>query len=315
MATLITGAGLVGSSFAQCALKRGERVIFFDPQPRREFLHLKLGGGDFTLVHKDVRDLPALIEAMRAFQVDTVVHTAGLIGARVMESLYTGFQINVMGTINVAEAVRIAGVKRLVHISTFGVYDWRQDAPQPVGENFPRGSGRAYGNSKAAKELLLESYQKIFGFELIMLRLANVYGLGHFWSGDAGGEKMQNLLVSGLRGEIARIPQEQTLDFEYVYAKDVGRAVDLAATIPFPGKTIFNIGTGRITKFAEIVEMVKSFFPALRVEIIPGQAPESRSQHLDISRARNFLGWQPRFTMESALVDYIQDLKASSISS
>ncbi|MBI2209292.1 MAG: hypothetical protein HYU47_01640, partial [Deltaproteobacteria bacterium] len=66
MATLITGAGLVGSSFAQHALKRGERLVFFDPQPRREFLRKKLGQADFVLVQKDVRDLPALIETMRA---------------------------------------------------------------------------------------------------------------------------------------------------------------------------------------------------------------------------------------------------------
>ncbi len=311
MATLITGAGLVGSSFAQQALKRGERLVFFDPQPRQEFLRKKLGQADFAVVQKDVRDLPALIETMRAHRVETVVHTAGLIGSRVAESLYTGFQINVLGTIHVAEAVRIAGVKRLVHISTFGVYDWRRDLSSPVTESFPRGGGGAYGNSKAAKELLLEAYQQAYGFELIMLRPANVYGFGHFWSGSGGGEKMQALLVSGLRGEVARIPREQTMDNEYIYAKDLGRAVDLAATAPLPARNIFNVGAGKVTKFQEIVDLARRLLPGLRVEIVPGKAPVSRAQHLDISQAGQFLGWQPEFTMEAAFEDYIRDLKAA----
>ena len=307
--TLITGAGLVGTSFAQCALKRGESLVFFDPQPRNDFLQMKLGKGNFQLVQKDVRDLPALIEAIKTHKAETVVHTAGLIGQRVAESLYTGFQINVVGTMNVAEAVRLTGVRRLVHISTFGVYDWRRPAPEPINEEFYRGSGVAYGNSKAAKELLLEAYQKMHKFELMVIRPANVYGLGHFWSGSGGGEKIQALLVSGLKGEPAKIPQEQTMAFEYIYCKDLGRAVDLAATRPVPEKNVFNIGQGKVTQFQEIVDIVKKLLPKCTVEIVPGTPPVSRTQHLDISRAKKYLEWEPHYTMEQGFSDYIEELK------
>lgn len=307
--TLITGAGLVGTSFGQAALQRGERLVYFDPQPRRDFLELKLGKGNFEVVQKDVRDLPAIIEAIKDFKAETVLHTAGLIGPRVAESLYTGFHINVVGTMNVAEAVRLTGVKRLVHISTFGVYDWRRAAPQPVQENFPRGSGVAYGNSKVAKELLLEAYRNIHKFELMVIRPANVYGLGHFWSGSGGGEKIQSLLVSGLKGEPARIPQEQTMAFEYIYCKDIGRAVDLAATVPMPEQHVFNIGEGKVTQFQEIVDIVKKILPRCTVEILPGTPPVSRTQHLDISRAKQYLGWAPQYSMEQGFRDYIEDLK------
>ncbi|MFQ5539325.1 MAG: NAD-dependent epimerase/dehydratase family protein, partial [Candidatus Binatia bacterium] len=95
MATLVTGIGLVGTSFAQMALKRGERLVFFDFQPRGEFLRRKLGDARVDVVQKDIRDLPALVQAIKDYNVDTVIHTAGLIGGRVAESLYTGLQINV----------------------------------------------------------------------------------------------------------------------------------------------------------------------------------------------------------------------------
>lgn len=307
--TLITGAGLVGTSFAQCAFKRGEQLIFFDPQPRREFLEMKLGKGNFQVVQKDVRDLPAIIQAIQDHKVATVVHTAGLIGSRVAESLYTGFHINVVGTMNVAEAVRLTGVKRLVHISTFGVYDWRHPAPEPINEDFYRGSGVPYGNSKVAKELLLEAYQRMHKFELMVIRPANVYGLGHFWSGSGGGEKIQALLVSGLKGEPAKIPEDQTMAFEYIYCKDIGRALDLAATVPLPEKNVFNIAEGKITQFEEIVAIVKKLLPKCKVEIVPGTKPVSRAQHLDISRAKKYLGWEPQYTMEQGFKNYIDDLK------
>ena len=310
MTTMITGVGLVGTSFAQCALKRNEKLVFYDFQPRTEYLHKKLGTADVAVVQKDVRDLPALLEAIQTYRPETVVHTAGLIGPRVAEALYSGLQINVMGTINVLEAVRLAGVKRLVHISTFGVYDRRRLGDRPTHEDMPRGPGSAYGNSKAAKELMAEAYQKLYGFELIMLRLANAYGLGHFWAGSGGGEKVQNLLEAGIKGGVARIPQEQTMDFEYVYAKDVGRAVDIAATIAMPKPSIFNIGAGKVTTFDELAATAQKLLPKLEVEIVPGKPPANAvSQPLDISRAKEHLGWEPQYDMEKGFQDYISDLE------
>ncbi len=88
-------------------------------------------------------------------------------------------------------------------------------------------------------------------FELMVIRPANVYGLGHFWFGSGGGEKIQALLVSGLKGEPAKIAEEQTMAFEYVYCKDIGRAVDLAATVPLPEKHVFNVGQGKVTQNQE----------------------------------------------------------------
>ena len=106
-------------------------------------------------------------------------------------------------------------------------------------EDFPRGGARGYGKFKAAKELILEAYAAAYRFELIMLRPANVFGLGHFWSGSSGGQKMQNLIEAGLDGGTARIPSSETMANEYIYAKDVGRAVDLAATVPMPPQIAF----------------------------------------------------------------------------
>jgi UDP-glucose 4-epimerase len=311
MTTLVTGAGLIGTAFAKEALARAEHIVFVDPEPRADFLRTKLDEGAYTFVRKDVRDLPALIEAIKAHRIDTVVHTAGLIGSRVQQSLNLAFDINLGGTRNVAEAVRLTGVRRVVHISTFGVYDRRRKMSGPVAEDFPRGGGRGYGNYKAAKELILEAYADAYKFELIMLRPANVFGLGHFWSGSSGGRKMQNLLEAGLDGRIARIESSETMANEYIYAKDMGRAVDLAATVPLPAETIFNIGNGAVTPFAEVLDAVKALFPSLRYQVEPGEPAKSKAAPLDISRAKQRLGWEPQFSIRAAFEDFLAELRAA----
>lgn len=310
MATLITGLGLVGTSYAQHALKRGENVVFYDMAPRKDFLARKLGAADVTVVQGDVRDLPALIETIQKHKVDKVLHTAGLIGNKVAQPVYSGMQINVMGTINVAEAVRLTGVKRLVQISTMGIYDRRLEGDSPLDETFQRGPGEAYGNSKVAKELMVEAYQRLFGFELMIVRLANVYGVGHFAGGSGGGEMVQNLLQTGIKGGVVKINQETARDFEYIYYKDLGRALDKAATVPLSAPTTLNIGTGVVIKFDDLIATAEKLLPKLQVELIPGKPPRSSKQPMDVTRAKKLLGWEAEYNLEAGFKDYIEELKA-----
>jgi nucleoside-diphosphate-sugar epimerase len=310
MTTVVTGAGLIGAAFAQNAIARGEKIVFVDPEPRADFLKLKLGEKGWALARADVRDLPTLCAVFKGQGATTVVHTAGLIGNRVQQSLNAGFDINLGGTRNVAEAVRLTGVKRLVHISTFGVYDRRRESGLRVVENFTRGGARAYGAFKAAKELILEAYADAYKFEVIMLRPANVFGVGHFWSGSSGGMKMQRLLLAGIDGGTARIRPSETVPNEYIYAKDVGTAVDAAATAKMPPQIHFNIGTGIVSTFDDVLAAVKKVCPNVRFELEPGDVPQKKIAPLDISAAKRHLNWAPKFTLQSAFEDYVKDLKA-----
>src|SRR2546430_16299639 len=116
MLTLITGLGLVGTAYVQLALKRGENIIFYDVAPRKDFLANKLGPANVTGVQGDVRDLPALVETIQKHKADKVIHTAGLIGGKVAQPIYTGMEINVMGALNGAKAVRLKGEEPVVRI-------------------------------------------------------------------------------------------------------------------------------------------------------------------------------------------------------
>ena len=98
--------------------------------------------------------------------------------------------------------------------------------------------------------MIIEAYAIDSGFDLFMLRLGNVFGVGHFWGGSGGGQKVQDLVMAGITGKPAKISEEQTMDFVYLYAKDCGRAIDVCATIDAPSENVFNIAYRRTRKIA-----------------------------------------------------------------
>jgi UDP-glucose 4-epimerase len=178
----------------------------------------------------------------------------------------------------------------------------------PITESFPLWADRGYPASKIANELIVNTYASQYGFELVVLRPANVYGLGHFWSGSSGGQVTQRLVTAGVRGETIEMPVAR--DFEYVYAKDVGRAVDLAATVPHPAQRTFNVGNGEITSFAELIEAAKVSMPGLNA-VFAGGNSDSPKQPMDLSAIKQGLGWTPRYTITNGLADYASELRIS----
>ena len=112
-----------------------------------------------------------------------------------------------------------------------------------------------------------------------------------------------------VHGGKARIPASETMANEYIYADDMGRAADLAVTAPMPRETIFNIGNGYVTPFADVVKTVKEIAPAVDFEIEPGEPPKSKLFPLDISRVKKHLGWEPKFSLRAGFEDYLGELK------
>ena len=121
MNILITGAGLIGSHAARHMVDAGHKVVLFDLSPNRDYLAKVVGKDRADIVAANMLDLPALLTALEKFNVDTMVHTAGLIGGHVQENSYTGATNNILGTINILESARLRKLRRVVYVSTFGV--------------------------------------------------------------------------------------------------------------------------------------------------------------------------------------------------
>lgn len=308
MNVLVTGAGLVGCNTARLLLEHGHRVILVDRSPDEAYIASVAPGA--AVVATTTEDLAALIETLKAYQVDTVVHSAYLIGASLNRRPYAGVKANVDGSLALFEAARLMGVRRFLFVSTQGVYNY-DVAQGPIGEDAPLVGSVFYTASKIAVELLLTVFAREHGIEFAIVRLAQVYGRGHYVGGDFLGQVMHEALAAALDGRPVELdPGIVTLN-DHVYAKDVASGIVLACEKPLR-HDVYNIGSGVLTGPDDVVSAIDAAVPGTHAAMLPKPVigPFWRHEHmLDITRIRDDLGYQPRFGVAEGVADFVRELR------
>jgi UDP-glucose 4-epimerase len=311
MNILITGAGLIGSNAARHAVDAGHKVVLFDLSPNRDYIQRVVGKEKADVVAADMRDLPALLSALEKFNIDTVVHTAGLIGGRVQENSYTGATNNILGTINVLEASRLRKLRRVVYVSTFGVYERGKISDRVVRETHPIGGHNLYATTKVCSEHLVHAYAAMYNLDTIIIRPGGVFGRGFYVGGSTVGIVMRDLAVSIIKGDPITIDAKTYGPNEYVYGKDVGLALCLACQAQNPKQRVYNAGTGVVHGAEQLAEVVRELAPKTDVKVSgTSAADKSRSIPMDISVSKAELGYAPKFPLKEALRDYMDELWA-----
>jgi UDP-glucose 4-epimerase len=292
---LVTGgAGFIGSHVADAFGTASHEVWALDDLStgRRENL-----GPTVRLVVADIRSAEAarLIESER---FDVVCHLAAQMDVRrsVSDPRFDA-DVNVGGFLNVLEAARKGGVRKIVFSSTGGAIYGEQDI-YPAPESHPTRPLSPYGVSKASGELYLGYYRAQYGLQSVALRYANVYGPRQNPHGEAGVVAIFSERL--LRGEPCTIngTGQQTRDF--VFGPDVARANLLAAERDVHGPV--NIGTGVETDvnrlYAVLAQAAGSDRAARHAEAKPGEQMRSA---VDPSHAAEVLGWRPTVGLEEGL--------------
>ncbi|HEY1267509.1 MAG TPA: NAD(P)-dependent oxidoreductase, partial [Candidatus Binatia bacterium] len=239
MNVLITGAGLIGCHVAKRAADAGNNVVIYDLSPNRDYIDKIVGRDRAEIVAADMRDLPALLSALERSNTDTIVATAGLIGKRVAENSYTGATNNILATIHTLEAARLRRLRRVVYVSTFGVYD-RPKIKAPIREDAPIGGHNLYTTTKICSEHLVHSYTHLYDLDTVIIRPAGVFGRGHYVGGSTVGMVMRDLALKLIKGQPFALDAKVYFSNEYVYAEDVALAIDLACSAKAPKQRIYN---------------------------------------------------------------------------
>lgn len=311
MNILITGAGLIGTHAARHAVDAGHKVVLFDLSPNRDYIKKVVGKDKAEVVAGDMRDLPALLTALEKFAVDTMVHTAGLIGGRVQENSYTGATNNILGTINVLEAARLRKLKRVVYVSTFGVYEREKINDSAIRESHPIGGHNLYATTKVCSEHLVHAYAGMYKLDTIIIRPGGVFGRGFYVGGSTVGMVLRDLALRIIKGDPITIDAKIYGPNEYVYGKDVGLALLLACQAQNPKQRIYNAGTGVVHGPEKLAEVVRELAPKTEVKVSgTSNADKSRNIPMDISVAKDELGYAPKFSLQEALRDYMDELWA-----
>jgi UDP-glucose 4-epimerase len=301
MRVLITGAGLIGAHTAKELLDRGDDVTFFDLTPRPDYIR-HVTGRDVPVIRGDIRDVPVLAEAFNQVRPDCVIHLAASVGEANIGNVYAGFQVNLVGTINVAEAVRLCGVRRLIHASTQALYQG-EDPQELLHEDSPLDSrGRVYNASKLACEHVLRTYVAKHKFELALLRFAGVYGY-HSVAGGPG-VAVQAAVWAAMAGKPVELNAYESVDF--IYAKDLANGIALAAHAASLPHDVYNLGSGTLTTVQDVEAALGSMFPEIQMR--RGNLTPARPR-MDITRARTELGFNPEYKLGAGLRDYVAELR------
>jgi CDP-glucose 4,6-dehydratase len=311
---LVTGhTGFKGALLALWLSELGARVTgLSDSVPTEPSLYelARVGEALDGEVRADVRDFAAAVAAVAEHEPEVVIHMAAQsLVRRSFRDPRETYETNVMGTVNVLEAARLSGsVRVVVNVTSDKCYDNREQG-RPFVEDDPKGGHDPYSSSKGAAELVADAYHRSFfaprpdGPRLGSARAGNVIGGGD-WSED---RLIPDIMRGALGGEEVRVRNPAAVrPWQHVLNPLAGYlelAAALAASPDAAGGWNFGPALDDVQPVAWITDRIAQLWPdELRFVVDPGPHPhEAHFLALDSTRARERLGWTPRWDLHEAL--------------
>lgn len=318
---LLTGhTGFKGSWLALWLRELGAEVTGFalDPATEPSLFELARVGSDIKDVRGDLRDLGALLEVVADAQPEIVLHLAAqpLVREAYRDPLGT-YSSNVIGTLNLLEAIRqVGGVRSVVLVTTDKVYA-NQEWPWPYRENEALGGHDPYSSSKACCELLAQSYTASFfspashaehGLALATARAGNVLGGGDF----AAERLIPDVLKAWSAGEPVTLRYPQAVRPWQHALEPLAGYLLLAHRLytrgpEFSGAWNFGPAEGDMCSVGDVVGHLARQWPdAPGVRVEASELHEAGVLRLDSGRARQLLGWRTRWSLRECLEHTLQ---------
>ncbi len=311
------GTGFVGIHVMRQLALQGEIVISVSTRGLLDPVATEFLGDAVEKIlseQGDILDLARLRDLIRHFKILTVVHGAAItaIGELEREVPHQAVMVNVGGTATVLEAARLEGVVRFLYLSSATIYG-SGDPAVPLREEIISHPAGIYAITKRAAERVVERYSELFGIEAAILRISTPYGP---LERPTGRRELMSLIYDWCRTAMKgqEITLAEDLERDFTYAVDTARGVALACGVSRLPYLLYNISSGRNFRFSEVLGVLKRLRPKLRVHY---QTPSNMDSFfrntlrgpLDISRAREHLGFNPEYSLERGLGSYLDWLE------
>jgi len=303
---LVTGAaGFIGSTLVDRLLADGHEVIGVDnlSSGRKTNLEQANQNTNFTEIEDDIVTAD-LDDLLAQHQPEVVFHLAAQIDVRhsVKDPIHDA-QVNVIGTLRLAEAARKANVRKIIHTSSGGsIYGTPHKFPTNETTNTDPASPYAAG--KVAGEIYLNTFRHLYGVDCSHIAPANVYGPRQDPHGEAG--VVAIFAKALLSGKSTRVFGDGSNTRDYVYVDDVVDAFVRAAG-PKGGAQRFNIGTGLETSDRKLHSVVaKAAGAPDDPEFAPARLGDLKRSCLDVRLAEMVLGWHPKVRLDDGVARTVE---------
>lgn len=299
IALVTGGAGFIGSHIVDLLLEEGCQVRVLDNLSggRLQNIEHNMANPLLTFHQMDITSMKVTDSIFE--RVDWLFHLAG-IGDIVpsIERPLDYFQTNAYGTARIAEAARIAEVKKLVYAASSSCYGI---ASVPTGELAPIDPQYPYALTKYIGEETLLHWHRVYGLPVNSIRIFNAYGPRSRTSG-AYGAVFGVFLRQKIAGQPLTVVGDGTQRRDFVYVTDVARAFVAAAKTDLVGE-IYNIGCGEPRTINSLTSLLSS-----NTVSIPDRPGEPKCTWADISKIERDLGWQPEVKLEEGVQELLQQI-------
>jgi nucleoside-diphosphate-sugar epimerase len=321
MSILITGgSGFIALNLAEVLLGRGEEVVLFSRHSPPEIVLQTFQSleGKLHTVKGDVRDRTSLERAIQDYHVDRVFHAAVITANQERErrDFRSIIEVNLLGTVEILEVARQAGVGRFVYLSSSSVYgrnafrskilDEEETIPLPE---------TLYAITKYAGERTSLRFKEIWGMDVVAARVGTVFGP---WERDTGvrdtlSPQMQVTQLA-IQEEEAVLPQGGRRD--WVYSRDVASALVAILDKERLDDDVYNIGPGVEWTIENWCKKLKENYPRFSYRFVSKGEKANVNYHLPQDRAPfairrlvEGIGIRPRFGLDEAFADYMEWVK------
>ena len=309
---LVTGAaGFIGAHVAAALAKRGDEVIiidnfngYYNPQLKEDRVDALLKQYKPEVYRLDIADREKLAGVFQDHKIETICHLAAQAGVRYsLERPDLYINSNIVGTHNLLEQARRAGVKNFIFASSSSVYGGNDKIPFAETDSVDRPLS-LYAATKKATELEAYTYHKLFGINAIGLRFFTVYGP---W----GRPDMAYFLFTKaiLDNQPIKVFNQGQMKRDFTYIDDIVNGV-LKAVDHCRGYEIINLGNNQPVDLEKFIAVIENNLGKKAVkeyqELQPGDMVET---YADINKAKKVLGWQPTTKIEEGLEQFIMWFK------
>ena len=312
---LVTGAaGVVGSHVVRQLRARDVPVVAADVVPAPGVL--LAGVPQLEYRRLDIQDLAQVLDVLRDVQPELVVHLAALVGDWYNRHPLANHTVNVCGFLNMLEACRLSGVRRLVFASTWSLYPTFRGTPHghpdyvPVPEDTCPLPVRPYEIAKYTCERMAAWFNHLYKLEFAALRFGGYYAAERrFQKEPRGAGPLTEMLVAAAVRRPFRLDAGGDQGFDAVHVKDCARGCVSAALADATPSGVYNIGTGEVSTLRQAATLLRELAPESDLEVGPGLLSVKHYCRLDIGRARRELGYEPEFPLREGLTDCLAELR------